>query len=46
MSDRILLIEDDGRLAEMVSDYLGQSGFRVSRAPNCAAGLQIQGADT
>jgi len=30
VSDRILLIEDDGRLAEMVSDYLGQSGFRVA----------------
>ncbi|HEX3217068.1 MAG TPA: response regulator transcription factor [Aestuariivirgaceae bacterium] len=44
MSDRILLIEDDGRLAEMVSDYLGQSGFRVSRAANGAAGLQMQGA--
>ena len=46
MSDRILLIEDDGRLAEMVSDYLGQSGFRVSRAANGAAGLQMQGADS
>ena len=44
MSDRILLIEDDGRLAEMVSDYLGQSGFRVSRAANGGAGLQMQGA--
>src|SRR6188508_2986027 len=44
VSDRILLIEDDGRLAEMVSDYLGQSGFRVSRAANGAAGLQMQGA--
>src|SRR6476646_8074552 len=46
VSDRILLIEDDGRLAEMVSDYLGQSGFRVSRAANGAAGLQMQGADS
>jgi len=44
VSDRILLIEDDGRLAEMVSDYLGQSGFRVSRAANGGAGLQMQGA--
>ena len=41
-----MLIEDDGRLAEMVSDYLGQSGFRVSRAANGAAGLQMQGADS
>lgn len=46
MSDRILLIEDDGRLAEMVSDYLGQSGFRVSRAANGAAGLQMQASDS
>jgi DNA-binding response OmpR family regulator len=46
VSDRILLIEDDGRLAEMVSDYLGQSGFRVSRAANGAAGLQMQASDS
>jgi two-component system, OmpR family, phosphate regulon response regulator OmpR len=46
VSDRILLIEDDGRLAEMVSDYLGQSGFRVSRAGNGAAGLQMQANDS
>ena len=39
-----MLIEDDGRLAEMVSDYLGQAGFRVSRAGNGAAGLQMQSA--
>jgi DNA-binding response OmpR family regulator len=46
VSDRILLIEDDGRLAEMVSAYLGQSGFRVSRAANGAAGLQMQAGDS
>jgi DNA-binding response OmpR family regulator len=46
VSDRILLIEDDGRLAEMVCDYLGQSGFRVSRAANGAAGLQMQASDS
>ena len=40
-----MLIEDDGRLAEMVADYLGQFGFRVSRAANGAAGLQMQGND-
>jgi DNA-binding response OmpR family regulator len=27
---RILLIEDDARLAGMVSDYLGEAGYRVS----------------
>jgi DNA-binding response OmpR family regulator len=30
MSHRILLVEDDARLAAMVSDYLGEAGFRVS----------------
>jgi two-component system, OmpR family, phosphate regulon response regulator OmpR len=36
---RILLIEDDPRLAEMVSEYLGEAGFRVSVAANGRAGL-------
>jgi DNA-binding response OmpR family regulator len=31
--DRILLVEDDPRLAEMLTEYLGQSGFRVTHAP-------------
>ncbi|MYM74438.1 response regulator [Duganella sp. FT134W] len=31
--DRILLVEDDPRLAEMLTEYLGQSGFRVLHAP-------------
>ena len=30
MSHRILLVEDDARLAAMVSDYLGEAGFRMS----------------
>jgi DNA-binding response OmpR family regulator len=29
MSERILLVEDDARLAEMLSEYLGGAGFRV-----------------
>ena len=29
MSERILLVEDDARLAEMLSEYLGQAGFDV-----------------
>jgi DNA-binding response OmpR family regulator len=33
MSFRVLLIEDDARLAAMVADYLGEAGFRVSIAP-------------
>jgi DNA-binding response OmpR family regulator len=33
MAERILLVEDDPRLAEMVSEYLGGAGFRVVIAP-------------
>ncbi len=40
MGARILLIEDDPRLAEMVSEYLGQAGFRVSAAGSGNEGLQ------
>jgi DNA-binding response OmpR family regulator len=29
MSSRVLLIEDDARLAAMVADYLGEAGFRA-----------------
>ena len=32
MSYRILLIEDDARLAAMVADYLGEAGFRSTIA--------------
>ena len=41
MTDRILIIEDDPRLAEMVADYLGQAGFKVMRAATGAAGLAM-----
>jgi two-component system, OmpR family, phosphate regulon response regulator OmpR len=41
VTDRLLLIEDDARLAEMVRDYLGGAGFRVSHAANGAAGLAL-----
>jgi two-component system phosphate regulon response regulator OmpR len=40
MAERILLIEDDPRLAEMVSEYLGEAGFRVSIATEGRAGLE------
>lgn len=33
---RLLLIEDDSRLATMVADYLGQAGFQIERAPTVA----------
>jgi DNA-binding response OmpR family regulator len=36
---QLLMIEDDARLAGMVSDYLGQNGFVVSHAPNAQSGL-------
>jgi two-component system phosphate regulon response regulator OmpR len=35
----ILLIEDDPRLAEMVSEYLGEAGFRVAIAGSGEEGL-------
>ena len=39
MTPRILLIEDDARLAGMVSEYLGEAGFQVSAAATGRAGL-------
>ena len=39
MGPHILLIEDDRRLAEMVSQYLGEAGFRVSVAGDGRTGL-------
>ncbi|MGI9423349.1 MAG: response regulator, partial [Hyphomicrobiaceae bacterium] len=39
MSAEILLIEDDARLADMVKDYLGQSGFEVTIAATGGGGL-------
>jgi DNA-binding response OmpR family regulator len=41
LSDSILLIEDDPRLAEMVSGYLGEAGFHVSRASTATQGLSM-----
>ena len=46
MTDRILLIEDDMRLAEMVRDYLDGAGFRVTRAGNGNTGLTLHGRET
>jgi len=36
MAFRILLVEDDARLAKMVADYLAEAGFRVTHAPTGA----------
>jgi two-component system, OmpR family, phosphate regulon response regulator OmpR len=46
VADRILLIEDDLRLAEMIRDYLGGVGFRVSHAATGARGLALNARET
>jgi DNA-binding response OmpR family regulator len=40
MAERVLVVEDDSRLAEMLSEYLGQAGFRVTVAAAGAAALR------
>ncbi len=43
MSSRLLMIEDDGRLAAMVGEYLAASGFAFSHAADGLSGLaQVQ----
>ncbi len=42
MSEKVLLIEDDVRLAEMVQDYLGESDFAVTVAHTGRDGLALQ----
>jgi len=43
MNQQLLMIEDDARLADMVSTYLGQSGYKVAHAGDGQAGLaQLQ----
>jgi len=42
MTERILLIEDDDRLAGMVRDYLGEAGFDVTIAGTGNEGLALQ----
>jgi len=37
MTARVLLVEDDARLAAMVADYLGEAGYRVAIAATGAA---------
>ena len=44
MNTHLLMIEDDTRLAQMVSEYLGQSGMQVAHCADGASGLaQLQG---
>jgi DNA-binding response OmpR family regulator len=40
MSPHLLMIEDDERLARMVGEYLGQSGFIIHHATTAQAGLE------
>ena len=40
MSARILIIDDDSRLAKMVSDYLGEAGFPVTASGTAREGEQ------
>jgi DNA-binding response OmpR family regulator len=40
MAERLLVVENDPRLAEMLSEYLGQAGFRVTIAPLGATALR------
>jgi two-component system, OmpR family, phosphate regulon response regulator OmpR len=41
VTERILLIEDDLRLAELVREYLGEAGYCVSHADAGGAGLAM-----
>ncbi|MCZ4313109.1 response regulator transcription factor [Comamonadaceae bacterium G21597-S1] len=48
MVERLLMIEDDTRLAQMVSQYLSQSGYQVTHAADAQSGLdrlQARGAE-
>jgi len=46
VTSRILLIEDDKRLAGMVQSYLGEAGFRTTIAETGAAGIALHGRET
>jgi len=40
VAEKILLVDDDPRLAAMVAEYLGAAGYRVTAAPSAAAGFE------
>jgi len=40
MTERILVVEDDARLADMLLEYLGQAGFHVTVAPTGRTALE------
>ena len=41
MTQHLLIIEDDVRLASMVAEYLAQNAFKVGHAPTGQAGLDL-----
>jgi len=41
MTPRLLLVDDDSRLASMVGDYLGRAGFEVETAGSLATGRDL-----
>ena len=46
MNSQLLMIEDDHRLAQMVGEYLGQSGLQVTHMADGASGLaRLQGSE-
>ena len=45
MTERILVVEDDARLADMLLEYLGQAGFHVTVAPTGRTALERASAD-
>jgi two-component system phosphate regulon response regulator OmpR len=45
MTERILVVEDDPRLADMLLEYLGQAGFHVTVAPSGRTALERASAD-
>jgi DNA-binding response OmpR family regulator len=46
VTERILLIEDDPRLAEMVKNYLGEAGFAVTVAARGNDGIALEARET
>ena len=46
MTPRLLLVDDDSRLASMVGDYLGRAGFTVDTAGSLAGGRDLLAANS
>ncbi len=46
MTPRLLLVDDDSRLASMVGDYLGRAGFEVETTGSLAGGRDLLAANS